>query len=390
VFQVCAIEATVHVLLLPQLRALEAAGYEVECVSSPGSWGPRVWADGLVIHRVPILRRVAPWADLKALVRLVGLLRRGRADVVHTHTPKAALLGQVAARLAGVPVRFNTVHGLYFYSVHHPLKRWLFKQIEVAACRSCTHVFSQSREDADFLAGEGHIPAARVEYIGNGINLSNFDPGAYGPEVRRAVRRELAIPQGAFVVGFVGRLVREKGLLELLEAFACLRREAPEAYLLVVGPMDRSRGLEVEPHHADRLGVGPGCRFLGFRDDMPRLYAAMDVSCLPSHREGYPRTVMEACAMGLPCVVTDIRGSREAVVDGVNGLRVPVQDAPALAAALGRLHRDAALRRRLGEHARRRAVEAFDEQRYIRTVVDRYRRIVPPPGAADQALAGAP
>jgi glycosyltransferase involved in cell wall biosynthesis len=390
VFQVCASDVSIRFMIAPQLRALRQVGYDVQCVCSPGDRVTRRRAEGLVIHTVPILRRVALWEDLKAVVGLVGLFRRGRADVVHTHTPKAAVLGQAAARLAGVPVRFNTVHGLYFYSVHHPLKRWLFKRLETAACRSCTHVFSQSREDADLLVQEGHLPAARVEYIGNGINLSDFDPGAYGPEVRQAVRRELAIPQGAFVVGFVGRLVREKGLLELLEAFACLRREAPEAYLLLVGPMDRSRGLEVEPDHADRFGVGPYCRFLGFRDDTPRLYAAMDVSCLPSHREGYPRTVMEACAMGLPCVVTDIRGSREAVVDGENGLLVPVQDAPALAAALGRLHRDAALRRRLGENARRRAVEAFDEQRYIRKVVDRYRRIVPPPGAADQALAGAP
>ena len=169
-------------------------------------------------------------------------------------------------------------------------------------------------------------------------------------------------------------MVREKGFGELFEAFARLRQVVPNACLLHIGFIDRSRADEITPDLAHRIGIGPYCRFMGQRGDVPRLMTAMDIYCLPSYREGYPRSVMEANAMGLPAIVTDIRGNREAVVEGVNGLIVPVRDADALAAGMIRLFEDGALREAVSAGSRHRAEEAFDERRVFRTVLDVYER----------------
>jgi glycosyltransferase involved in cell wall biosynthesis len=371
---VTAADSALQLLLWGQMQAMKRAGYEVECVSLDGPWARDLQRRGWVVHTMDIPRRIAPWTDVKAVLELARLFARRRPALVHTHSPKAAAVGMLAAWLAGIPRRFNTVHGLYFVGQEGLLSRAAYKWLEVFTCRLATHVLSQSAEDLDFLVREGLLPSCRLEWLGNGIDLERFDPERFGPQDRRQVRREWNIPEDAFVVGIVCRLVREKGIPELLAAFAALRRRVPQAYLVHAGFIDRSRGEEIEPESAADLGIAEGCRFLGQRDDLPRLLAAMDVYCLPSHREGYPRSVMEACAMGLPVVATDIRGSREAVLNGVNGLLVPLRDPEAIAQALVRLHDDSGLRRRLSEGARARALETFDERRVIRTILEAYER----------------
>jgi glycosyltransferase involved in cell wall biosynthesis len=324
------------------------------------------------VRTVRIPRRISPAADARALWRLWRLFRGRRVDVVHTHTPKAALLGQLAARLAGVPVRFNTIHGLFFVGQRSRAARRLYKELEVLACRLATDVLSQSREDVDLLLAEKLLPPAKLRWLGNGVDLSRFDPARFSPADRAAVRRELRIPDDAFVVGCVARMVREKGLTELFQAVARLRGRLPRLHLVHVGFVDRSRNDQLTPDDARRLGIADRCRFLGHRRDVARLLAAVDAYALPSYREGYPRSVMEACAMGLPVVVTDIRGSREAVVHGASGLVVPPRDAAALSSALERLHEDASLRGRLSAGARARALEAFDERRVFGVLLESY------------------
>ena len=371
---VCAIDLSVKALLRPQIQAMIDRGYDVQAVCSDGPLVPELCRGGLAVETVPILRRISPWADLKAVWKLARLFRRRKIDIVHTHTPKAAFLGQVAAWLARVPIRINTVHGFYYFAEPPGVKRWLFKTLEIRACRLATHVLSQSREDVDLAVGEEFIPAEKMEWLGNGVDVALFKPDRFARGDRLAVREELDIPADAFVVGIVARMVREKGIRELFEAFAHLRQVVPNAYLLHIGFVDRSRADEVTPDLAESLGIGAFCRFVGQRDDVPRMMTAMDIYCLPSYREGYPRSVMEANAMGLPAIVTDIRGNREAVLNGVNGLVVPVRDAEALAAGMIRLYEDVALREALSAGARRRAEQEFDERRVFRTVLDVYER----------------
>ena len=369
---ICAADVSVKVLLRPQITAMQRAGYNVTAVCSDGALVQELRDGGLRVETVDILRRISPWRDIKALFRLVRLFKRLEVDIVHTHTPKAAFLGQIAAKLAGAAIRINTLHGFYYFAFRGGLKRWLFKKLELFACRLATYVLSQSREDVDTAIENKLIAPEKIEWLGNGINLDIFNPDILPAGTCQNVRNEINIPQDAFVVGILARMVKEKGFEELFEAFANFRQNAPNAYLMHIGYIDRSRNEEVTPETADNFGIGPFCRFIGQRNDVPRLMAAMDIYCLPSYREGYPRSVMEANAMGLPAVVTDIRGNREAVIDGVNGLVVPVRDSGKLASAMKRLYQDKDLRDKLAAGAAKRAKEAFDERRVFQIVLNTY------------------
>jgi glycosyltransferase involved in cell wall biosynthesis len=368
----CAVDLSVVMLLRTQLLAMKAAGHWVEVVCSDGPYVAQLRAEGFPVHTISISRAIQPMEDFRAISRLASLFRRRRFTVIHTHTPKAAFLGQLAAKLARVPVRVNTIHGLYYLAAPPGWQRTLFKALEILACRLAHHVFSQSGEDVAMILREGLLEPEKIEFLGNGIDLDRFNAGRFDPDMRNRVRDEFNIPRDAFVVGVVARMVNEKGFRELLEALARFRKIAPNAYLLHVGFVDRSRRDEVTPDLAAKHGVAEFCRFVGQRPDVDRIMLGMDVFCLPSYREGYPRSVMEANAMGLPVIVTNIRGCREAVIDGVNGLLVPVRQVEPLVDALKRLYEDTDLRQRLAAGAIQRAKEQFDERHVIAKTLDIY------------------
>ena len=373
---VCSLDLCLRNMLYAQIRALQQAGYEVLAICADGPHVESMRADGLDVETAPLLRRIAPIKSLQAVRQLVKLFKNRRIDIVHTHTPMAAYVAQIAAKRAGVPIRVNTLHGLYYLAKPPGLRRRLFKKLEIATCRRSTHVLSQSAEDVDMLLETKALPADKVEWLGNGVDLSRFCRASFDPKEGLRLRREFDIPADAFVVGIVARMVREKGFAELFEAFKRFRASVPNAHLLHVGFVDRSRGDEITPEFIADHGVEEHCRFVGQRDDVARLMTAMDIYCLPSYREGYPRSVIEANAMGVPAIVTDVRGSREAVVEGVNGLLVPVRDAASLASAMKRLHDDADLRERLAAQARERAEELFDERRVCSTVLACYEKLL--------------
>jgi glycosyltransferase involved in cell wall biosynthesis len=356
------------------MEGMLQAGYEVYGISSDGPECEKVRARGIRVVPVEILRRIHPVHDYRVVRELVGLFRKLRLDILHTHTPKAAFLGQVAARLAGIPIRINTVHGLYYHAFEKGLKRSLYRTLELQTCRIATHVLSQSEEDATALVKEARFPSRKVEWLGNGIDLARFDPDRFNPDQRRHIRRELGVPEGVPVVGIIARMVQEKGLLDLFAAVAKLRERIPDLWLVHVGFCDFSRSGGLGPEVAKEYGIYDQSVFCGQRNDVERILATMDVYCLPSYREGYPRSVLEANAMALPAVVTDIRGCREAVIDGFNGLLVPAKEPELLSKALARILENDELRASLAGNARRRAVEAFDEQRVVAKVLEVYER----------------
>lgn len=369
------IDLSLRVLLLNQLRAIADAGYDVTGISADGPHVRAVEEAGIRHIAVPMTRRMAPLADLVSLIRLYRVMRRERFTIVHTHNPKPNLFGQIAARAAGVPVVLSTVHGYYFHDRMPPLRRRVLILLEKLAAR-CSHlILSQSREDVETAVEEGIAPRDRVELLGNGIDVTRFDRATLSDDVLRATRRELGIPDGAPVVGFVGRLVAEKGILELMEAAREILRRFPTAKFLLVGPRDPEKADAINPELTARLGLGDALVFAGMRQDMPAMYALMDVFALPSHREGFPRSPMEASAMGVPCVVTDIRGCREAVVSGENGVFVPPRDAPALADAIIALLADPARAAALGRAGVRFAALRFDERRVFAHVLEAYERL---------------
>ena len=386
VVHVTTVDMSLELLLGPQLEAIAASGYRVVGASAPGPYVEALAGRG--IEHVPLAhatRAMAPAEDARALVELVGLFRRIRPAIVHTHTPKPGIYGRLAARLARVPVVVNTVHGLYALPEDPWPKRAVVYGLERLAA-TCSHAeLLVSAEDLPTLR-RLRVPADRLTVLGNGIDLGRFDPETVSAQDRAAARRELgATGEDDVVVGLVGRLVREKGYPEVFEAAARLRPLLPRLRVAVVGPD--------EPDKPDRLTAADrqvaeraGVRFLGARDDVVRLYAGMDIHVLASHREGFPLSPMEASAMGVPVVATDIRGCRQAVEDGLTGLLVPARDPAALADAIARLASDPAERQRLGRAARRRAQDAFDHRRSIDLVLATYERLLARAGRPVPAL----
>ncbi|GIV76568.1 MAG: glycosyl transferase [Litorilinea sp.] len=376
VAHITTIDLSLRYLLLNQLRSLQAAGYQVTGISAPGPDVPALEAAGIRHLAVPMTRNFTPLADLVALGRLVRLLRRERFTIVHTHNPKPGLLGQLAARLARVPVVVNTLHGFYFHDHMPPAWRRFYIAMERIAARCSDVILSQNDEDMDTAVALGICPPHKIKYLGNGIDLNRFNPDRLDPATLARTRDGLGLEPGRPVVGFVGRLVAEKGILELLQAAGTVLQQVPEARFLLIGPVDHHKPDALTPAVAQRYGVAHACTFAGMRQDMPELYALMDLFVLPSHREGFPRAPMEASAMGVPCVVTDIRGCRSAVEHGRNGLLVPLRDPDALAHAIISLLTDRPRAQAMGLAGRQLARERFDEERVFATVKGEYARLL--------------
>ena len=375
VAHVTTIDLSLRYLLLNQLGAIRQAGYHVTGISTPGPDVAALTAAGIRHLAVPMTRAFTPLADLRALVRLVRVMRRERFTIVHTHNPKPGLLGQLAARLAGVPVVVNTLHGFYFHD-HMPARaRRFYILLEKIAARCSDLILSQNREDMATATRLGICPPAKIAHLGNGIDVERFSHTRLDSGRQAALRRELGL-DGRPVIGFVGRLVAEKGLLDLLAAARLILAEAPTARFLIIGPVDHEKPDALTSAVAHEYGVAEACVFTGLRQDLPELYALMDVFVLPSSREGFPRAPLEAAAMGVPCVVTDIRGCREAVEPGLNGLRVPLNNPSALATAVLGLLTDPLLAQNMGQRGRALALERFDERQVFAKVLRTYERLL--------------
>lgn len=376
VCHVTTIDMSLRHLLLNQMLSVAAEGYDVAGASAAGPHVEAIETRGIRHIEVALTRSMfTPLQDLRAFWRLYRVFRREGFDIVHTHTPKPGLLGQLAARLAGVPVVVNTVHGFYFHEGTNPWLRRLFILVERVAARCSDAVLMQSREDLETAVREGICDQNKVHHLGNGVDIERFDRRRVSEARLLELRRELGIPDCCRVVGFVGRLVAEKGFVDLLAAMGKVRRAMPDVRLLIVGEADAHKRDAVSPAVVVRHGVDDICIFAGWRQQMPEMYALMDVLALPSYREGFPRAPMEASAIGVPSVATDIRGCREAVEDGFNGLLVPTGDAERLAEALLRVLADRELAAAMGAGGRSLARARFDEREVFTRVKSQYTRL---------------
>lgn len=379
VVHVTTTDMSLALLLGPQLRAFKAAGYDVVGVSAPGPWVTELEAHGIV--HMPLRHATRAWAphrDLGALAELRALFRSLAPAIVHTHNPKPGVYGRLAARWAGVPAIVNTVHGLYAQPEDRFRRRAAVYAAERFAARFSHAELVQNPEDLETLARLG-VPRSRLVQLGNGIDLERF--AAQPPAARSATRASLGIADDEVLVLAVGRLVVEKGYREMFAAARRVTAVQPRVRFVVVGPTDDDKGDALkreELAEAARSGV----TILGMRDDVDDLYAAADVYVLASHREGFPRSAMEAAATGLPIVATNVRGCRQVVDDGRSGILFARGDVDALADALLALSRDESLRRTMGAAAVLKAKRDFDQQRVIDLTLDVYDRLLGSPRAA--------
>lgn len=381
-----------NAFLARPITRLTAAGWQVTVAVNPddGPIDPRIRATAVVVP-TPIVRPIAPLADLRALWRLWRVLRAGRFDVVHSVTPKAGLLAMLAGRLARVPVRVHTFTGQVWATRAGLLRRLLHTLDQViAGCASA--LLTDSASQRDFLVAHAVAARARIDVLGQGsicgVDTTRFRPDA---TARAALRAQHGIAAGATVLLFVGRLHPEKGITELLEAFLHLAAARPAVHLVLAGPDEGADAISA------RLGLSghPRLHRVGLTSVPEHYMAAADIFCLPSYREGFGLTLIEAAACGLPAVATRIYGVSDAVEEGRTGLLVPPHDSAALHAALLRLLDDPALCAQLGAAARARAVRDFEQNQLLDAWLRFYdERLSPGPdratGMAAPATAAAP
>lgn len=329
----------------------------------------RLQVPGLTV--IPELgREIHPVRDLATLLRLYRLMRRVRPHVVHTHTAKAGAVGRLAARLAGVPVIVHTYHGHVLHGYFSPAKTRLFTAIERGLARITDRLLVVSDAGRQDLLARGIGDPARITVLRLGLDLAPF---LEAERFRGQLRAELGLDGAAPLVGIVARLVPIKRHEEFLAGAALLAQRVPAARFLVIGDGERRGELEAV---AARPGLGGRVRFLGWRSDLARVYADLDVVTLTSTNEGSPVSLIEAMAAARPVVATRVGGVPDLVEDGVSGLLVPAGSPPALAAAVASVLEDRDRARALGEAARKRVHPAFDVGRLLSDVDHLYQELL--------------
>lgn len=367
-------DSSLDLLLRPQLVAFRDAGYDVVTASAPGRYVASIEAAG--IRHIPLThatRSMDLGRDLAMLPELYRLFRREQPDIVHTHNPKPGWFGRIAARLARVPVVMNTVHGLYATESDPRPKRFLIYILERVASAFSDLELVQNPEDVKILR-KLLVPRSKLVTLGNGVDLERFTVA--DPERRAQARAALGIEPHELAVGVVGRLVWEKGLREVFELARRLPGRVPDVRLIVAGPLDPEKSDGLGGPDLEAIDAETGVEFIGERIDIEAVYDALDVYVLASHREGFPRSAMEAAASGLPVVASDIRGCRQVVAHGRTGLLFPVGKVAALTDAVVSLALDPERRQEMGAAARRKAEAEFDQRTVINTILDAYRRLL--------------
>lgn len=364
------------------IRALTAEGYNVYAIAPAGPSVPAIEAAGATfVHWALPRRGMNPLVELLSILRLWGVYRRIRPDISHHFTPKPNIYGAVAGRLAGVPVTISSVNGLGYVFTGDDRMSALVRPVVTTLYRMAfglnTSVVVQNRDDIEELESRGIISAEVALHApgGSGVDVDRFTPDAVTTSVVESLRASLGIAMDTRVVLFVGRMLWHKGIQELVE---CARIVGPKtgASFVLAGPMDEGNPGAIPQERLTAWGDERFVTLLGERNDIRELIAIADVVVLPSYREGFPRVLIEACAMGKPIVATDVPGCRDVVTNDLNGLTVAPKDAKALAAAVEALLADSSLRTRFGEAGRRRAVQEFDEKIVTGNTLSLYDRLL--------------
>lgn len=325
----------------------------------------RMQAHGAHVHVVQMVRAIHPPRDLAALARIYRLLKRGRYDVVHTHSAKAGFLGRLAARMARVPTVIHTPHGFPFQMDVGPFRRAIYRSLERFAARYTDTLVCVSAEERDLASRLSLLPRQRIRLIANGVA-----PLTQAESQAPAVREQLAIPDTCTIVGTVGRYTRQKGLDCLLNASVPVLQKHPDTRFLLVGDGEDKGKLE---RLARRLGVSDRILFVGYREDVHPLLQVMDVFVLPSLWEGLPYAIIEAMQMGKAVVATNVGGARDAIWSTVSGLLVPPGSSDYLADAICDLLADPDRRRQLGLTAAEFAATHYRLDTMVARLADLYR-----------------
>lgn len=359
-----------------QAQFMQQQGYQV--ITASGGPFPKEEIPQLkgvrFIPQPHLVRPISIKEDLLALRDMIQLIRKERPDIIHSHTPKAGLMGMLAGWLCRVPIRIHTVAGLPLL-VHSGFKRKVLNMVERITYRCATYVYPNSHKLRDTIISLGLASPDKLRVIGdgssNGINVQHFCKELLAEELVDPIRKQLG---GSFTFIFVGRIVKDKGICELVEAFTRLQQEHPDARLLLVGPFEK----ELDPLPQDvyhTIQSHQAIYWAGWQDDVRPWFAAADALVLPSYREGFPNVVMQAGAMEIPSVVSDINGCNEIIIEGENGLIIPPHDAVALYQGMKRIIEDKALYTHCKQNARPLIASRYRQEDVWRATLEMYRSL---------------
>ena len=369
--RITTVPLSLKVLLKGQLRFMASNGFDVKGVSSEGEELREVHEnEGIAVEAITMSRKITPFQDLKSLWEMWNFLRKEKPQIVHTHTPKAGIIGMLAARLAGVPHRLHTVAGLPLMEATGT-KRKILNIVEKLTYSSATRVYPNSKGLYDFILQNNFTQSNKLKIIANGssngINTAFFSPAQVSEIEKVALREKLNIQPDDFVFVFVGRIVSDKGINELIKAFSELQvagnNELTGIKLLLVGGLESDLD-PLNPETLAEINQNKDIISAGFQQDVRPFFAISDALVFPSYREGFPNVVMQAGAMGLPSIVSDINGCNEIIVEGENGLIIPSKNVEKLKEKMLTLARDKNLYIKLKENSRR-----MIENRYEQSVV---------------------
>ncbi len=332
--------------------------------------------EGVHVVDIPMQRSISPLQDLKSLWQLYWLLKKEKPLIVHSITPKAGLLSMIAAYFASVPIRVHTFTGLIF-----PTKSGFMKQLLILMdkilCICATNIYPEGQGVRNDLI-KYKITSKKLQVIANGnvngIDTNYYDSNLISYQEKQNLRTELKIDLNDFVFIFVGRLVGDKGINELVKAFKNVLLENENAKLLLVGSFEEDLDpLTIETKQ--EITTNDKIISVGFQNDVKSYFAISNVLVFPSYREGFPNVVMQAGAMGLPCIVTNINGSNEIIIEGENGIIIPVKNANAIYISMNNMIKDNILRTHLMQNARQMIVARYEQEVVWRAILAEYEKL---------------
>jgi glycosyltransferase involved in cell wall biosynthesis len=375
--RITTVPISLHLLLKGQFRFMREQGFEVYTMSAAGKEVPEVQKEGVEHIEVPLTRKITPIQDLICLWKMMRIMRSIRPHIVHTHTPKAGLIGMLAAWLCRVPVRMHTVAGLPLVEAKG-LKRFILVVTEKITYFCATGVYPNSVGLKDYMTQSLGVSNVKLKIIGkgssNGIDTSLFKRSAEIEKQASDIRGRYGINSEDVVFSFVGRIVKDKGIGELVHAFKRLPalQGGAKVYLLLIGPFEQ----ELDPlHEADYkfLHESKNVILAGFQSDVKPWIAASDIFVFPSYREGFPNVVMQACCLSVPCIVSNINGCNEIIQHEQTGIVVPAKNAEAVYQAMIKLLENTSIRKSYADAARNYIVANFDQQFVWKELLNEYR-----------------
>lgn len=410
IIRITTVPVSLYKLLEGQPRFFSSRGMDYLCISSPGDDVKQlVMREKCRYEPVPMTRGITPFKDLKALWQMVRIIKREHPDIVHSHTPKAGIISMLAAKLSGVPHRLHTVAGLPLIEARGP-KRKVLDLVEKLTYSCATKIYPNSKGLYNFILEHKFAKKDKLKIIGNGssngINTRYFSPDQVSEEQKSRLKQQVGIDPQDFIFVFVGRMVGDKGINELIAAFQSLipnpKSETrnlksgtwnlkletwnlkPETQnpkpktsipkLLLVGPFES----ELDPLSLESLQAiesNPDIIHVDFQSDVRPYFAIADALVFPSYREGFPNVVMQAGAMELPSIVSNINGCNEIIIEGKNGIIIPPKDTEALCHAMKKMMSDKDYYNSLKENARRMIVERYEQRDVWEAILAEYRSL---------------